>query len=166
MNKFFDTGEIIFENVQQMLPLLQQWRKKNYTVVFTNGCFDIIHQGHVTYLNEAKALGDKLVVGLNTDASVQRLKGPQRPVVGQLARAQVLASMRFVDAVVMFDEDTPLQLITSIMPNVLTKGADYSIENIVGSKFVIDAGGKVITIPMVEGFSSSAIIGKMGNPKT
>ncbi len=163
MQNSVDIEHIIFDKVEDFLPFLNSWRASNFKIVFTNGCFDILHVGHVDYLNKAKALGHKLVVGLNTDASVKRLKGPQRPLVAQHSRAIVIASLKFVDAVVLFDEETPLQLITTIVPNVLTKGADYTIENIVGSKFVADKGGEVISIPLVEGFSSSAIIKKMGD---
>ena len=127
-------------------------------IVFTNGCFDIIHLGHIQYLAQARELGDLLVVGLNTDLSVKRLKGESRPVNPEFARAMVLASLQFVDFVILFDEDTPLNLIHTISPDFLVKGGDYSIDQIVGADFVIEKGGKVITLPFVEGFSSSNII--------
>lgn len=127
-------------------------------IVFTNGCFDIIHLGHVQYLAQARELGDLLVVGLNTDLSVKRLKGESRPVNPEFARAMVLAALQFVDFVILFDEDTPLNLIHTISPDFLVKGGDYSIDQIVGADFVIKKGGKVITLPFVEGFSSSNII--------
>ena len=127
-------------------------------VVFTNGCFDILHLGHITYLAHARQLGDALVVGLNSDASVRRLKGPSRPVNDQNARAKVLAALECVDYVVFFEEDTPLNIITQVVPDVLVKGGDYSIDNIVGADFVMQNGGKVLTIPFVNGFSTTSII--------
>jgi D-beta-D-heptose 7-phosphate kinase/D-beta-D-heptose 1-phosphate adenosyltransferase len=130
----------------------------NQKIVFTNGCFDVLHFGHVQYLLEAKKLGDLLVVGLNSDASVRRLKGESRPINGENERAFVLAALEFVDYVVVFEEDTPKKLIETVRPNVLVKGGDYQIENIVGADFVMQNGGTVTTIPFVEGFSSTHII--------
>lgn len=127
-------------------------------LVFTNGCFDILHLGHVTYLAQARQLGDALVVGLNSDASVRRLKGPSRPVNDQNARAQLLAALECVDYVVVFEEDTPFNVITQVVPDVLVKGGDYSIDNIVGADFVMQNGGNVLTIPFVDGFSTTSII--------
>ena len=127
-------------------------------IVFTNGCFDLLHVGHVTYLAQAKALGDVLVIGLNTDASVRRLKGPNRPVNAQDARALVLAALESVDYVVFFDEDTPYNIITQVKPDILVKGGDYQIDNIVGGDFVRSRGGQVLTIPFVDGFSTSNIL--------
>ncbi|SDT21331.1 D-beta-D-heptose 7-phosphate kinase / D-beta-D-heptose 1-phosphate adenosyltransferase [Mucilaginibacter mallensis] len=137
------------------------WKSEDKKVVFTNGVFDLIHIGHITYLSKAAELGDKLIIGLNSDASVKRIKGESRPVNGQDSRAALLASFFFVDAVVVFEEDTPLNLITTLMPDVLIKGADYSIENIVGAKEVIANGGEVKTITFVEGYSSTSIIKKI-----
>jgi rfaE bifunctional protein nucleotidyltransferase chain/domain len=134
------------------------WRFKNSKIVFTNGCFDVLHRGHVEYLAQARDKGDILIVGLNTDASVRRLKGANRPVNPQEARAMVLASLFFVDAVVFFDEDTPYELIKTIQPDVLIKGADYQPENIVGYDIVTAKGGSVETVDLVEGFSSTRII--------
>ena len=127
-------------------------------LVFTNGCFDILHRGHVEYLAKAADMGDVLVVGLNTDASVKRLKGEGRPVNDQEARALVLASLSFVDAVVLFDEDTPYELIKAIRPDVLVKGADYKPEEIVGYDIVTSYGGKVETVPLVEGYSTTSLL--------
>lgn len=127
-------------------------------VVFTNGCFDILHRGHVEYLAKAADMGDVLVVGLNTDASVTRLKGEGRPVNNEEARALVLASLNFVDAVVLFDEDTPYELIKAVRPDVLVKGADYKPEEIVGHDVVTSYGGTVATIPLVEGYSTTSIV--------
>ncbi len=127
-------------------------------IVFTNGCFDVLHYGHVRYLLEAKKLGDILVVGLNSDESVRRLKGPTRPVNGEKERAFVLAALACIDYVVIFGEDTPKELIETVMPDVLVKGGDYDLSNIVGADFVTRNGGTVTTIPFVEGFSSTHII--------
>ena len=130
----------------------------NHKIVFTNGCFDVLHYGHAQYLLEAKKLGDILVIGLNSDASVRRLKGESRPINGEKERAFMLAAFAFVDYVVVFEEDTPKELIEVVKPNVLVKGGDYQIENIVGADFVMKNGGTVTTIPFVEGFSSTHII--------
>ena len=137
---------------------IAMWHFQDKKVVFTNGVFDLLHTGHITYLTKAAELGDKLIIGLNTDASVKRLKGPDRPVNDENSRALLLASLFFVDAIVMFDDDTPLNLITELQPNILVKGADYAIENIVGAKEVIANGGEVKTIDFVDGFSSTSII--------
>ena len=137
-----------------------QWRIPGKKIVFTNGVFDIIHQGHIFSLSQAAKEADYLIVGLNADASVKRLKGESRPINDQQARALILASMVMVDAVVVFEEDTPLELIKAIMPDVLVKGGDYTIEQIVGAKEVMAAGGKVIINPILEGFSTTAIIGQ------
>ena len=127
-------------------------------IVFTNGCFDVLHYGHVRYLLEAKKLGDILVVGLNSDESVRRLKGPTRPVNGEKERAFVLAALACIDYVVIFGEDTPKELIETVIPDVLVKGGDYDLSNIVGADFVTRNGGTVTTIPFVGGFSSTHII--------
>jgi rfaE bifunctional protein nucleotidyltransferase chain/domain len=127
-------------------------------IVFTNGCFDILHRGHITYLAQARQLGDLLVVGLNSDASVRRLKGPERPVNDERSRALLLAALEMVDYVVLFEEDTPYNLILKVKPDLLVKGGDYDIHNIVGADFVLQRGGEVRTIPFVQGFSSSSII--------
>ncbi|MDQ3393344.1 MAG: D-glycero-beta-D-manno-heptose 1-phosphate adenylyltransferase [Bacteroidota bacterium] len=140
---------------------VQDWKKDLKKIVFTNGCFDIIHLGHVDYLEKARRKGDKLIVGINSDASVQRLKGPDRPIVTEASRKAVLACLMFVDAVVVFDEDTPLHLIKEIQPDILIKGNDYSVKNIVGAEFVMGNGGKVLTIDLVPGFSTSSIIEKI-----
>ena len=133
-------------------------RKAGKKIVFTNGCFDILHAGHVAYLQEAAALGDMLIVGLNTDNSVKRLeKSPARPLQSEFSRSRVMAALGCVAAVVLFDEDTPKALIEEIVPEVLVKGADYSPENIAGAEFVLNHGGKVQTIAFLPGFSTSAI---------
>jgi rfaE bifunctional protein nucleotidyltransferase chain/domain len=136
----------------------ETWKADGFKVVFTNGVFDLLHIGHITYLAKAAELGDKLIIGLNSDASVKRIKGEDRPVNDQNSRALLLAAMLFIDAVVVFNEDTPLNLISTLLPDVLVKGADYAIENIVGGKEVIANGGEVQTINFVDGYSSTAII--------
>jgi len=140
---------------------IQNWKHSHQKVVFTNGVFDILHIGHISYLAKAHELGDKLVIGLNADASVKRLKGDTRPINNQYNRALLLAALFYVDAVVVFEEDTPQQLIASILPDVLVKGADYSIENIVGAKEVLANGGTVKTIEFIDGHSSTALINKL-----
>jgi len=140
---------------------ISQWQTEGKKVVFTNGVFDLLHIGHITYMAKAAELGDKLVIGLNSDSSVKRIKGEDRPVNDQNSRAAILAALFFVDAIVVFEEDTPLNLITTLMPDILVKGADYSIENIVGAKEVIANGGEVKTIDFVEGYSSTSIIEKI-----
>lgn len=142
---------------------MKDWKAAGLKVVFTNGCFDLMHIGHVDYLEKARALGDRLVVGLNTDASVQRIKGPSRPICDDFSRSRVLAALQSVDMVVFFDQDTPFDLIRALNPDILTKGQDYSIENIVGADFVLQNGGMVKTIPFVEGYSTSAIVQKILN---
>ena len=133
------------------------WRAQGQRVVFTNGCFDLLHLGHVDYLEKARHLGDALVVGLNTDRSVSRLK-PGRPLQDEMARARLLASLLFVDAVVLFDEPTPLQLIELAEPDILVKGDDYAISGIVGHELVLRRGGQVLTVPLVAGYSTTRII--------
>ncbi len=139
------------------------WKFQGSKIVFTNGCFDILHLGHIDYLSRAAEQGDLLIVGLNTDASVKRLKGSARPVNNQDARAAMLASLFFVSAVVLFDEDTPYNLIEKVQPDVLIKGSDYKAEDIVGYDIVTQKGGQVITIDFLQGYSTSGIIEKLRN---
>lgn len=141
--------------------LLASWRGAGKSIIFTNGCFDLLHRGHIAYLSKAAELGDSMVIGLNTDPSVSRLKGPHRPVNDQAARAVVLAALFFVDAVVLFEEDTPLELIKSVMPSILVKGGDYKPEEIVGNDIVKSNNGKVVVIDLLEGYSSTALIRKL-----
>lgn len=143
----------------------EEWKKSGEVIVFTNGCFDIIHLGHVDYLEKARQLGSKLVIGINTDASIRRLKGNSRPVQDETSRSRILASFEFVDAVCLFDEDTPYELISDLKPEILVKGNDYTPENIVGADIVISNGGRVITIELVPGYSTSRIINKIKNNK-
>jgi D-beta-D-heptose 7-phosphate kinase/D-beta-D-heptose 1-phosphate adenosyltransferase len=138
-----------------------QWRERGERVVFTNGCFDLLHAGHASYLERARRYGHRLVVGLNTDRSVRALKGAGRPLIGEADRARVLAALAAVDAVVLFDEDTPLGLIERIRPDVLAKGADYREQDVVGATQVKSWGGQVVLVPLVDGRSTSGIIGRM-----
>jgi rfaE bifunctional protein nucleotidyltransferase chain/domain len=142
------------------------WKFEGKKVVFTNGVFDLLHIGHITYLAKSAELGDKLIIGLNMDSSVKRIKGESRPVNDQHSRAALLAALFFVDGIVLFEEDTPLNLITYLLPDILVKGADYTIDNIVGAKEVIANGGEVKTIDLVEGYSSTSIIEKIRNQVT
>ena len=141
--------------------LLTYWNLKNQKVVFTNGCFDILHRGHVEYLAKSASQGDVLVIGLNTDQSVKRIKGESRPVQDEYARAILLALLSFVSAVIYFDEDTPYNLIKKVQPDVLVKGSDYKAENIVGYDVVKAKGGKVVTIDFIDGYSTTSIIEKL-----
>ena len=145
-------------NIEQVLTVARLTSKK---IVFTNGCFDILHRGHVEYLAQASDYGDILILGLNSDASVRKLKGPERPINSEQSRAITMASLKYVDFVYIFDEDTPFQLINQIQPDVLVKGGDYIIEEIVGYDIVTAKGGQVLTIPFVDGFSTTGIINKM-----
>lgn len=144
-------------------PELDSFLEKNKgkKIVFTNGCFDILHRGHVTYLTEAKKLGDLLVVGLNSDASVKRLKGPERPINNETDRQYVLSQLKAVDFVEIFTEDTPLSLIMKIKPKVLVKGGDWKIDQIVGGKEVISEGGEVFSLNFVDGYSTTSLIHKI-----
>lgn len=147
----------------QLLKQVQAWREQGQKIVFTNGCFDLLHLGHVDYLEKAKQLGDKLVLGLNTDASISRIKGPSRPLQDEMSRARVMASLLFIDAVVYFDEDTPLKLIEAVQPDILVKGDDYAVEQIVGHEVVQARGGSVMTVPLVKGYSTTNIVRKIEN---
>ncbi|WPU92536.1 D-glycero-beta-D-manno-heptose 1-phosphate adenylyltransferase [Mucilaginibacter sabulilitoris] len=150
------TGKIT--DLPTLKSRLRSWQNAGEKVVFTNGVFDLLHIGHITYLAKAAELGDKLIIGLNADSSVKRIKGESRPVNDQNSRAALLAALFFVDAIVVFEEDTPLNLISTLLPDILVKGADYAVENIVGAKEVIANGGEVKTINFVEGYSSTSII--------
>lgn len=146
---------------QELSNILARWRFKGYKVVFSNGVFDLLHRGHLEYLSKAADMGQKLVIGLNSDASVKRLKGPERPVQDEYTRAMILSALSFVDVVTLFEEDTPYELIKVIVPNVLVKGADYTPENIVGYDIVTQTGGEVRTVDLSEGFSTTATISRL-----
>jgi D-glycero-beta-D-manno-heptose 1-phosphate adenylyltransferase len=152
-NKIFTLPSIILQ--------LNRWRLLGKKIVFTNGVFDILHHGHIASLSEAASHGHILIVGVNADASVKRLKGETRPINDEQSRALLLASLVMTDAVVIFEEDTPLNLITTLLPDVLVKGGDYTLEQIVGAKEVLANGGEVKIVPIVEGFSTTSIIEKM-----
>lgn len=147
----------------QLVRTVAQWRVTGKKIAFTNGCFDILHEGHIHSLIEASRQADYLVVGLNADASVKKLKGETRPINNENSRALVMAALSMVDAVVIFSEETPKDLIVAIMPDFLVKGGDYTVDEIAGAKEVIAAGGKVIINPILKGFSTTAIIDRMGN---
>jgi rfaE bifunctional protein nucleotidyltransferase chain/domain len=146
-----------FLPLPDLLPRIAEWRAAGQKIVFTNGCFDILHPGHIDYLAKARGLGDKLVIGLNSDASVQRLKGPHRPIQNEEARAMLLGALEFVDAIVLFTEDTPAKLIAKVQPDTLVKGADYTVDQIAGAKTVMHNGGSVVLLPYLKGFSTSGI---------
>jgi len=146
---------------ESIREIVSYWKSTNQRIVFTNGCFDLIHYGHLHYLAEAAALGDKLIVALNSDASVQRLKGPQRPIKDEINRLFLMASLACVDATLLFKEDTPAQLIDLIIPDVLVKGGDWSIDKIVGADTVLKNGGTVKNLAFMEGYSTSALIKKI-----
>jgi len=156
----------VFSSDEKVVPLerllgrVATWRSAGERIVFTNGCFDILHIGHIALLEQARRKGDLLIVGLNSDSSVRRLKGLRRPVVGERERAKILAALEAVDAVVLFDEDTPLKLIEAIRPDVLVKGGDYTEESVVGAREVRAWGGRVELIPLVEGVSTTRLIAK------
>ncbi len=161
MNKHSSVRTKIMETQQALQSQLAFWRKEKQTIVFTNGCFDILHRGHVDYLSKAADLGNKLIIGVNTDASVSKLKGPHRPIQDQESRMLILASLTFVDAVILFDEPTPYELIKLVQPDILVKGSDYQVENIVGYDIVQAKGGKIKTIDFIPGYSTSAIESKI-----
>lgn len=147
----------IIKDSQELEAKLQDWAQENKCIVFTNGCFDLLHRGHIEYLSKAADFGDVLVIGLNTDDSVSRLKGPHRPIQDEISRAHLMAALEFVDLVVYFNEDTPYELIQKVQPDILVKGADYKAEDIVGYDIVKAKGGVVKTIEFLPGHSTSAI---------
>jgi len=152
-------GELLA--LEALVARRRAWREAGVRVVFTNGCFDLLHAGHVRYLARARALGGALVVGLNADASVRRLKGPDRPVTPEAERAEILASLESVDAVVLFGEETPLALIEALTPDLLVKGGDWPLEAIVGREHVLAHGGHVLTVPLADGRSTTALLGRL-----
>ena len=137
------------------------WKEKGDKIVFTNGCFDLVHRGHIEVLANTSDLGDKLIIGLNSDISIQELKGEKRPIMDENSRAILLASLQFVDAIVLFSEETPEKLIETIIPNILAKGGDYKVTEIAGHKVVLENGGEVILIPFIDGFSTTNIVNKI-----
>jgi len=150
-------------NLKDLKSQVGKWKQAGNEVVFTNGCFDIIHKGHIEVLARSADLGDKLIVGLNSDQSIQKLKGEDRPIIDEESRAILLAALSFVDAIILFSEETPLKLINTLLPDILAKGGDYEIKTIVGHKIVQENGGKVKLVPFLDGFSSTTIIDKIKN---
>ena len=159
--RFVDGFEKKIMNIDHAKSLMHAWKITGKTVSFTNGCFDILHPGHIFSIAQAAKEADFLIVGLNSDASIKRLKGADRPINDTASRAIIIANLAMVDAVIVFEEDTPYELITQILPDVLVKGGDYTIDTIVGAKEVIANGGKVIINPIVEGYSTTNIIEKI-----
>ena len=158
--------DIIQQKIYSLPELLKQvtrWKFLKKKIAFSNGCFDILHEGHIFSLSQAAKEGDVLVVGINADASTKRLKGPSRPVNTEHSRALLIASLVMTDAVVIFEEDTPFELISAIMPDTIVKGGDYTVEQVVGAKEVIANGGKVVINPIIHGFSTTSIIEKIHN---
>ena len=144
-----------------LIDKVNHWKSQQQSIVFTNGCFDILHAGHVDYLEKAKNFGHKLIIGLNTDASIKKNKGEHRPINNEFSRAKVLSALQFVDLLIFFEEATPYNLIKSIMPDVLVKGSDYQLHTIVGADIVLNAGGQVKTVALLEGYSTTNIINKI-----
>ena len=142
---------------------VREWQDLGETVVFTNGCFDLLHYGHLHYLAQARDLGQRLVLGLNSAASVSRLKGPHRPINDEHTRIWQMASLQFIDAVVTFEEDTPWDLLQALQPDILVKGGDYALDTIVGADIVLKRGGKVMTLPFIDGYSTTSIEQKIKN---
>ncbi len=161
MNNLEIINNKIYREVDSFLSLLNIWRFKNQKIVFTNGCFDLMHLGHIDYLSKAADLGNHLIIGLNSDKSVKDIKGDKRPITDEKSRSTLLASLHFVSAVILFDDETPLELIKAIKPDILVKGKDYEIDQIIGHDIVLNGGGKVETIEFLEGYSSTSIIKKI-----
>ena len=161
MNSYYNIIAQKIQGHEQAKQTIQQWKKQSKSIVFTNGCFDLIHLGHLYYLAEAASLGDRLVVAVNSDNSVKNLKGINRPIKNQETRMNLLASLAVVDMVILFDETTPLQLIEAIVPDVLVKGGDWRIEDIIGSDIVLKNNGRVESLSFVEGNSTTALIEKI-----
>lgn len=153
--KFFSLEDLIVQS--------DKWKKNREKIVFTNGCFDIMHRGHVEMLSHASMLGNKLIVGLNSDSSIRNLKGESRPILDEESRGILLAALAFIDAVILFSEETPLNIISSLKPDILVKGGDYQTNEIIGHKVVQENGGEVVIIPFINGFSTSSIIDKIKN---
>ena len=146
---------------EKLLVKLTDWKEENKKIVFTNGCFDLIHLGHIEVIARSADLGDILIIGVNTDNSIKRLKGKNRPIVEEISRAKQLAALEFVDAVVFFDQDTPIDLIKVINPNVITKGGDYNTDQVIGNDIVTQNDGEVVIIPLTQGYSTTSILEKI-----
>lgn len=150
-----------YTSIDSIIAAVELWRSSGYRIVFTNGCFDLLHIGHTTYLYDAKALGDLLIVGINSDSSVKRLKGDSRPIKDENTRLAIMSSLDMVDGAVLFDEDTPYNLIKQISPDILVKGGDWAVEDIVGSDLVIEAGGQVLSLPYHDGHSTTDLVARI-----
>ena len=146
---------------ERLLVKLTDWKEENKKIVFTNGCFDLIHLGHIEVIARSADLGDILIIGVNTDNSIKRLKGKNRPIVEEISRAKQLAALEFVDAVVLFDQDTPIDLIKMINPNIITKGGDYNTDQVIGNDIVSQNDGEVVIIPLTQGYSTTSILEKI-----
>lgn len=162
MPHFNKINDKIF-SLESLEKQVKIWKESGERIVFTNGCFDLVHRGHIEVLARTADLGDKLIIGLNSDSSIKRLKGESRPIINEDSRAILLAALSFVDAIVLFSEDTPFNLISTLLPDVLAKGGDYEISSIAGHDVVQNNGGEVILVPFVDGFSSTNIIDKIKN---
>ena len=154
-NKIFD--------LQLLMKKIEKWRSENKKIVFTNGCFDLIHLGHIEILARSADYGDKLIIGVNSDLSIKKLKGENRPIIEESSRIKQLSALEFVDAVVLFDEETPIKLIETIKPDVITKGGDYTAKNVVGNEVVSQKSGEVVIIPLTQGYSTTSILNKIKN---
>ncbi len=161
--KHFEALELKIMSLAQLVLARNKWASENQKVVFTNGCFDILHFGHIHYLADAADCGDKLIVGLNSDSSVSALKGPSRPINDIMTRKTLLSSLSFVDAVIVFEKATPLELIQELTPDVLVKGGDWETSQIIGSDWVLQHGGEVLSLPFIEGYSTTSIETKIKN---
>lgn len=146
---------------KRLLVKLTDWKEEDKKIVFTNGCFDLIHLGHIEVIARSADLGDILIIGVNTDNSIKRLKGKNRPIVEEISRAKQLAALEFVDAVVLFDQDTPIDLIKMINPNIITKGGDYNTDQVIGNHIVTQNDGEVVIIPLTQGYSTTSILEKI-----
>ena len=140
---------------------VEEWKQNGEKIVFTNGCFDLVHRGHIEVLAKTADLGNRLIIGLNSDISIRKLKGKSRPIIDELSRTILLAALEFVDAIVLFNNQIPLNLISTLLPDILAKGGDYKIEDIIGHEIIIKNGGEVITIPLTDGFSTTSIVDKI-----
>ena len=154
-NKIFD--------LQILMKKIEKWRSENKKIVFTNGCFDLIHLGHIEILARSSDFGDKLIIGVNSDLSIKKLKGKNRPIIEESPRIRQLSALEFVDAVILFDEETPIKLIETIKPDVITKGGDYTAKNVVGNEVVSQKNGEVVIIPLTQGYSTTSILNKIKN---
>ena len=161
MNKALEKINNKIFGLEFLIKNLDQWRNENKKIVFTNGCFDLIHLGHIDILARSSDLGDILIIGVNSDSSIQKLKGENRPIIEENSRVKQLAALEFVDAVVLFHEDTPQKLIETIKPDVITKGGDYKAENVVGNEVVTQKNGQVVIIPLTQGYSTTSILKKI-----